>query len=247
MKLVIANTDIHQDAEGRFSLNDLHKASGAEERHQPALFIRLEQTQALIAEISNSTDSQNKNPIDSKSGRYGGSYGAKELVYAYAMWISPKFHLQVIRTFDEVVSEKAGAGRTTLPNPPKLFPDYFKVARLIGCDRNAAAISANQAVLQKTGENVLALLGQAGMEAEKQELVFNVSDLADGISGVKMNKMLEAAKLQTNDDGRWSPTDAGAKFCRIFDTGKRHGNGTPIQQIKWSKTVLAQLSIAETT
>lgn len=62
MKLVIAHTEIHQDAEGRFSLNDLHKAAGAEERHQPALFIRLEQTQSLITEISNSTDSQIKNP-----------------------------------------------------------------------------------------------------------------------------------------------------------------------------------------
>ena len=113
MKLVIANIEIHQDAEGRYSLNDLHKAAGAEERHQPALFVRLEQTQALITEISNSTDSQSKNPLDSKSGRYGGSYGAKELVYAYAMWISPKFHLQVIRTFDEVATGKVGAGRTT--------------------------------------------------------------------------------------------------------------------------------------
>lgn len=164
MKLVIANTGIHQDAEGRFSLNDLHTASGGSPVHAPGQFLRNQQTIALIAAIDAESDAGNPasvaenstvqiSAVKTKEGRYGGSYGAKELVYAYAMWISPKFHLQVIRTFDEVATGKVGAGRTAL-HPPRLFPDYFKVARLIGCDRNAAAISANQAVLQKTGARV---------------------------------------------------------------------------------------------
>ena len=117
-KLTIASTEIHQDADGRYSLNDLHSAAGGDSNHQPAFFMRTEQTQDLISEISNSSDSQNKNPVDSKAGRYGGTYASKEIVYAYAMWISPKFHLQVIRTFDALVTgdvEKAkqlASGRT---------------------------------------------------------------------------------------------------------------------------------------
>ena len=244
MKLTIANTDIHQDAEGRFSLNDLHRASGGEDRHTPHEFLRLDQTQALIGAISNSADSPNKNPLAAKAGRYGGSFACKELIYAYAMWISPKFHLQVIRTFDAVATGKVGAGGAAL-HPPRLFPDYFKVARLIGCDRNAAAISANQAVLQKTGENVLALLGQTHMEAEKQEMYFNVSDLVDGISGQRMNKILAAAGLQTREGEQWVPTADGKDFCRILDTGKRHGSGAPVTAIKWSKEVLAMLTLGE--
>lgn len=240
MKLTIANTGIHQDAEGRFSLNDLHSASGGNPTHRPGEFLRLQQTQDLIAEI----ETAGIPAVKSKEGRGGGTFAGKELVYAYAMWISPKFHLQVIRTFDEVATGKVCAGRTAL-HPPRLFPDYYKVARLIGCDKNAAAISANQAVLQKTGENVLALLGQTHMEAEKQEVHFNVSDLVDGISGQRMNKMLAAAGLQTREGEQWVPTADGKDFCRIFDTGKRHGSGAPITAIKWSKEVLDLLTLGE--
>ena len=259
MKLVIANIDIHQDAEGRFSLNDFHKAAGGNPTRQPSNFLRLDQTQVLITEISNSPDSGNKNrssevrigseggiPLSvKKGGNNQGTYACKELVYAYAMWISAAFHLRVIRTFDEVVTGTAPAGRITQTSAPKLFPDYFKVARLIGCDRNAAAISANQAVLQRTGENVLALLGQTHLQAERQALVFNVSDLMPGISGVKMNKLLLAAGMQTNEGGVWNPTESGMPFCRIFDTGKQHSNGVPVQQIKWEKDVIQLLTLDE--
>lgn len=127
----------------------------------------------------------------------------------------------------------------------KMMPMIVRAAKSLGLDKNSAAISANQAVLKITGTNVLLLLGQTHMESEKQEIVFNVSDLADGISGVKMNKMLQAAGMQTSEDGRWIPTDSGMKHCRIFDTGKRHSNGTPVQQLKWSRDVLSQLSITE--
>lgn len=82
--------------DGLFSLNDLHKAAGGEAKHQPALFMRMEQTQSLIAEIGNSTDSQS---FKTKEGRNGGTYACRELVIAYAAWISAAFHLKVIRVF----------------------------------------------------------------------------------------------------------------------------------------------------
>lgn len=103
MNLIIANTAIRTDAEGRYCLNDLHKAAGGEKRNQPSDWLSLQQTGGLIAEISNSGDSRRCDPTDSKAGRYGGTYVCKELVYAYAMWISPSFHLQVIRAYDAMM------------------------------------------------------------------------------------------------------------------------------------------------
>lgn len=101
----VAGVVIRQDAEGRFRLNDLHKAAGGEKRHQPSDWLRIQQTKELIEAIENSGNSRSI-PVESVEGRNGGTYAVKELVYAYAMWVSPQFHLHVIRTFDQVVTDQ---------------------------------------------------------------------------------------------------------------------------------------------
>lgn len=90
---------VHQDANGRFSLNDLHKAAGGERRHEPSEFLSNLQARELVSELETTGI-----PVVKKEGRHGGTYVCKELVYAYAMWISAKFHLQVIRTFDALAT-----------------------------------------------------------------------------------------------------------------------------------------------
>jgi len=113
--LVIVDTVISQDAEGRYSLNDLHRAAGGEEfpdgepRHQPRYFLANQQAQDLITEISTSTDGGI--PLSVKKGGHNqGTYVCKELVYAYAMWISPAFHLKVIRAYDALATTAANTG-----------------------------------------------------------------------------------------------------------------------------------------
>ena len=119
--LTIADTAIRQDAEGRYCLNDLHRASGAESKHQPAFWLRNAQTRALIEEIGNSANLQSS-PVASIEGAGGGTYVAKELVYAYAMWISAAFHLKVIRAYDALVAQPA-----TLAIPQTL-PEALRLA-----------------------------------------------------------------------------------------------------------------------
>ena len=108
-QLSIGNIAVRQ-FDQLYSLNDLHKASGGLKKHQPALWLRLDQTQALITEINSSTDMQNINSSDMRSikivqgkGKNQGTYACKELVIAYAAWISPAFHLQVIRCFLDTI------------------------------------------------------------------------------------------------------------------------------------------------
>ncbi len=99
--LVLANTTIRQDASGRFSLNDLHRASGGVNKHRPGQFTRTDTFKALVEEL----ETAHICAVSVEGGRNGGTYVAKELVYAYAMWISPRFHLQVIRAYDSLVTQ----------------------------------------------------------------------------------------------------------------------------------------------
>lgn len=109
--LTIGEITIRQDEDGRYCLNDLHKAGGNQAKHKPANFLRIEQTQELIAEIDGSSNSQGEETSFSymrsclKTINGVGTFAAKELVYAYAMWISAKFHLTVIRAYDAMVMQ----------------------------------------------------------------------------------------------------------------------------------------------
>lgn len=110
--LTIGTTSVRQVG-GLYSLNDLHKASGGEVKHQPGYFMRRDETKDLVAAIENSPEvassgnSANSQSYQTKEGRGGGTYACKELVIAYAAWISAAFHLKVIRVFLAVTAPQA--------------------------------------------------------------------------------------------------------------------------------------------
>ncbi|MGH1374510.1 MAG: phage antirepressor KilAC domain-containing protein [Cellvibrionaceae bacterium] len=116
---VIAGIEITTDAEGRFSLNTLHKAhlSISPDIHrnskQPGDWLKLEGTKELIGVISNSEDLQ-FSAVESKSGRYGGTFAHELLAISYAGWISPSFQLKVNQTF---LDYKAGRLKAVKQEP----------------------------------------------------------------------------------------------------------------------------------
>lgn len=68
----------------------------------------MESTDALrdaVKQDRKVTDNRHFSCVVTVQGRSGGTYVVKELVYAYAMWVSPTFHLKVIRFFDRGVKD----------------------------------------------------------------------------------------------------------------------------------------------
>lgn len=105
--------------ENLYALNDLHIASGGKSKHQPSNFVRLDTTKALIAEI----EKDNQHALKIIRGTNGGTYACEELVIAYAMWISPQFHLVVLRAF--LAMHRNQPQQLALPEPEKKFTFEF--------------------------------------------------------------------------------------------------------------------------
>lgn len=97
MANITIGTSIVSEKDGLYSLNDLHTAAGGEEKHKPAFFLRNDQTQSLLSELQKGANLHLF--LKTTKGRNGGTYVCRELVIAYAAWISAEFHLRVIRVF----------------------------------------------------------------------------------------------------------------------------------------------------
>lgn len=103
MEIMIAGAKVRMDKDGRYSLNDLHKAAGSERRHEPSEWLSNYATKEMVAALETTGI-----PVVKKEGRGGGTFVCKEMVYAYAMWISAEFMLRVIRAYDALIEGRLG-------------------------------------------------------------------------------------------------------------------------------------------
>ena len=121
---------------------------------------------------------------------------------------------------------------------------YSLVLEKAGIQGNQLALALDKAVKAETGKSALALTG-VQLKAPQQEHLATPTELGKqiGLSGQKINKILEEAGLQCKDiNDKWAPTEEGlALGAVLLDVGKAHSNGTPIRQLKWSMSVLGSI------
>ena len=149
----------------------------------------------------------------------------------------------VARPFRQwVVTEVLPSIRKTGKYESNQVPDLeqkLKLAKLLlepaGIEGNQLTLALDKVYKANTGESLLA---QTGVElvAPQPKQLFTPTQLgkAQGLSGIKVNKRLAELGYQVKTEAGWEPTALGlSKGAVMQDTGKKHGNGTPVRQLKW--------------
>ena len=183
-QLTILNNSI-RSFDNLYSLKDLHKISGGEKKHEPYLFIRLETTQELITEIKRESDCE---PVKTIRGTQGGTYACEELVIAYAMWISPKFHLIVLRAFLAMHKSESQNANQIQPLALPMINDDFKQAMIKILNYASQYEVFQRAICTKRGE------------AQQRQMEFFFSEISDKESYLFVFKPNIAQDIQQASD-----------------------------------------------
>lgn len=149
----------------------------------------------------------------------------------------------VARPFRQwVVTEVLPSIRKTGKYESNQVPDLeqkLKLAKLLlepaGIEGNQLTLALDKVYKANTGESLLA---QTGVELvapqPKQLLTPTQLGQSKGLSGIKVNQRLAELGYQVKTEAGWEPTPLGlSKGAVMQDTGKKHGNGTPVRQLKW--------------
>ena len=117
------------------------------------------------------------------------------------------------------------------------------ILKAAGITGNQLAIAADNYYRKRTGISVIEASG-VELVAPKQQQLLTPTQLGKelGLSGRKVNLMLAGLGLQRHIGDVWEPTkDGKARGAVLMDTGKRHGDGAPVRQLKWPSDVVNAL------
>jgi len=119
-----------------------------------------------------------------------------------------------------------------------------EIAKFFGLQDNQMMLSANTAVKKRYNIDCMNAIGLKGLENKNNKQYVTPSILGKdiGLSAVKVNQKLESLGYQVStrdhkDKLVWIVTDKGKPHCQMIDTNKRHNDGSPVMQIKWSTKI----------
>ena len=232
--LIIHDVQVRMDAEGRYCLNDLHKASGGDRKNGPSLWLANKSVQDLAQELSDTGI-----PVSvQKGGSEQGTYVCKELVYAYAMWISPRFHVQVIRAYDSLAKGSVEAPVFTANPAAQAIQIADALATMLRVSNSGRLSLARQAIGLHSPENLslvpaYAIDAPSDSVAGSSEPTHSASYLLQQhgvpLSAQAFNRLAEAAGyLETL--ARQSTSGRTKQFKSVTEAGLRFGKNVSSPQ-----------------
>jgi hypothetical protein len=194
---------------------------------------------------------QNQMVIVNNGGNNPGTWLHPKLAIVFARWVNVDFALWCDGIIESILKGESGLmPQTVAPAPdPRQVTHWWKcglvIAKSCGFKGAQALLSADRAVKAQVGLSALALIGHAQLQSETQTLHYTPTEIGQmlnpPLSAIKTNVALAAVGLQEKVVGRWTPTAMGQPHAVVMDTGKRHSDGTPVEQVKWAADVLGIL------
>ena len=182
--------------------------------------------------------------IVSESGLYALVFKSrKHKAKAFRKWVTSEV-LPTIRKTGQY-SQSQQVMSNLLPNEftSREFAALHSIAITAGLEGNAAIVSADNAMKRLHNVSPLKLL-QIELKTPDQQYLLTPTQIAERLklSGPReVNRLLAAKNFQIREGKIWIPTQKGKPFATLLDTGKRHSDGTMVQQLKWRESVLDEL------
>lgn len=169
----------------------------------------------------------------------------KQEAKSFKRWVTHDV-LPSIRKTGEFRLEPLRSNLATLVPVSREIRAAVSIAKALGFKGNQAVLSANKAVCKITGVDVLQAFDATHLIADSQDVLLTVTEIGQraGLSVRKVNPTLEDRGLvrgYRDAKGRqcWELTEKGERAGGTYlDTGKKHGDGTPVRQIKWNSNVI---------
>lgn len=131
----------------------------------------------------------------------------------------------------------------------KTFAGLVKDFMALKYTKEQAELSAANALRPVFGCDPRERLALPALEDAVQERRLNPTEigvLLGGLSAKKVNLLLAQEGFQFRDEFRvWQPTEKGKAYGIIELLNKSHGSGTPVQQLKWYRTIAPILQAAK--
>ena len=161
--------------------------------------------------------------------------GLTLLVMGYTGPKAMQFKLAYINRFNEMEAQLQ-SGNLSIERKLNAAKIILEPA---GIEGNQLTLALDKVYKANTGESLLAQTG-VQLIAPTQERLVNPTDLGKslGLSAIKVNQRLAELGYQARKGKEWELTEKGKAAGGVYlDTGKKHGNGAPVRQVKWPSTM----------
>lgn len=165
---------------------------------------------------------------------------------AFKKWVTSEVLPAIRKTGSYQAQSQAPAeDMTAISRASAIAGALDAAARAFGFDDNMRLLSVNQAVQKRTGVNLLGELGATHLLTPGNVQYLTPTELGRDydMSAIAVNRALRDLGYQVQrQDAKgknvWHLTDKGRDAgARLMDTGKKHGDGTAVQQVKWPESV----------